>query len=62
MTLPARRANSLVTCFVGQAIVVLVVSFQLATAQSESLRVTFLGTGGGPVGRAEYAGPATLIE
>lgn len=31
-------------------------------APQDTLRVTFLGTGGGPNGRPEWAGPATLIE
>jgi ribonuclease Z len=44
------------------AAAVLIAALQLTTAQSESLRVTFLGTGGGPIGRAEYGGPAILVE
>jgi len=47
---------------VAQMLLVLIASVQLAATQSESLRVTFLGTGGGPVGSAEHAGPATLVE
>lgn len=41
---------------------IILMALQLATTPSDSLRVTFLGTGGGPIGRAEWAGPATLIE
>jgi ribonuclease Z len=41
---------------------VLIASVQVAATQSASLRVTFLGTGGGPSGTAQYAGPATLVE
>ena len=44
------------------ALLHLVATLQGATPSSDTLRVTFLGSSGGPVGRPQWAGPGTLIE
>lgn len=41
---------------------ILLASLQLGTQTPDTLRVTFLGTGGGPAPQVEFAGPATLVE